>query len=232
MKSFPVSPLPFGLPVRHSRAAALYTCLLLCSSLLGISCGVRPLANNEATPERTGEEETYVNAPLPISGLMTVFGDDLSQWDVFDYDGERAGELKLRFPPVAGRGGDFTQWTFRMQGVSGSIRPKFSGRDDQWEVRVGDDVVTIRTVFPRQYDQWAIGDGRTRVVFAVKDFNLLEFWGTRTPGGPGLYQVYTRFEGDPRDWEIAEALQRPISPATQLAMVWLPVYMRLSAGLR
>jgi len=220
--------LPPCFAERRSTLNLLPVLLLGLSLLLGACTATRA---TEGEPEGvvTPAEESYVNAPMPISGLMTVFGDDLAQWDVFDYSGERAGELKLRFPPVAGRGGDFTQWTFRMGAYSGSIRPKFAGREDQWEVRVDNDVVTVRTVFPRQFDQWAIGDGRTRVVFAVKDFALLEFWGTRGPTGPGRYEVYTRFEGDPRDWEVAEALTEPISPATQLAMLWLPVYMRLTA---
>jgi len=171
-----------------------------------------------------------VAAPLPISGLATVFADELTQWDVFDYDGERAGELKLRFPPVAGQGGDFTQWTFRFDQINGSIRPKIRGRSDLWEVRVGDDVSTVRTLFPGQYDQWNILTGTTRYVYTVRDYALLEYWSVRGPGGPGRFEVYTRIEGDPRDWEVYDELTAPIGPAAQLAMIWLPVYMRLVAG--
>lgn len=168
-------------------------------------------------------------AELPIAGLSTVFADDLSQWDLFDYDDNRAGELRLRFPGIAGQVGDITQWTFRFDGTDGTIRQKVNGRQDIWEVRVGNQVAIARTLFPGRFDEWTIESGGRRLVYAVRDYRLLEYWGIRGPGGPGEYAVYTSFEGDWRDWTIDDRTDHEVNAATQLAMIWLPVYMRLVA---
>lgn len=173
--------------------------------------------------------KVLAQAELPIAGLSTVFADDLSQWDVYDYDDNRAGELRLRFPGMAGQVGDITQWTFRFDDVNGSIRPKVTGRGDVWEVRVGNDVAIVRTLFPNQLDQWTVQSGRDRLVYAVRDYRLLEYWGVRGPGGPGDFAVFTSFEGDWRDWTVQDATTEPVGAAAQLAMIWLPVYMRLVA---
>ncbi len=173
--------------------------------------------------------QVLAQAELPIAGLSTVFADDLSQWDVYDYDDNRKGELRLRFPGMAGQLGDITQWTFRFDDVDGSIRPKVTGRGDIWEVRVGNDVAVVRTLFPNQFDQWTIQSGADRLVYAVRDYRLLEHWGVRGPGGRGDYAVYTSFEGDWRDWTVDDATAEPVGAAAQLAMIWLPVYMRLVA---
>ena len=168
-------------------------------------------------------------APLPIAGLATVFPDDASQWDVFDYDEERAGELRLRFPGIGGRLGDITQWTFRFGDVDGSVRPKVKGRDDVWEVRVGADVAIVRTLFPGQYDEWNVTSGGERLVYAVRDFRLLEYWGLRGASDEEDYAVYTRFEGDWREWSVSDATAGEVpNAAVQLALIWLPIYMRLT----
>ncbi len=212
----------------HEGTVTLYLMLvLLVASLVGCAPARQAAQQPEVATEVPAD---FDGAPMPISGLASVFADELTQWDVFDYANEQAGELKLRFPPVAGRGGDFTQWSFRMDGFDGSIRPKITGRQDLWEVRVNNKVATVRTVYPGQFDDWAIQSGDQRIVFSVRDYNLLEFWSTRGPGEPGPYQVYTRFEGDPRDWEVLDQTTVPITAAAQLAMIWLPVYMRLTAG--
>ena len=173
--------------------------------------------------------QVLAQAELPIAGLATVFADDLSQWDVYDYQDNRAGELRLRYPGIGGRGGDLTQWTFRFDDIDGTIRPKVTGRNDVWEVRVGSDVVVVRTLFPNAYDQWSIGAGEDRLVYVVRDYRLLEYWSTRGPGGPGPYAVYTTYQGDWRDWSITDETEFPVSAAAQLAMIWLPIYLRLTA---
>ena len=214
--------------------AGLAACLL---SAIWLACGptVRRAGDGEpsAQTEQAGtltRAATTPEMPLPIGGVVSVFGDRPTQWDVLDYEGERIGDLSLRYPPVAGRGGDLTEWDFRVGEVAGSVRPKIRGREDQWEVRVGDDVATVRPVFPRQFDQWAVASGDARVVYAVRDFALLEYWSTRGPGGPGTVEMYTRLEGDPREWVFHHEITAPVSPATQLALLWLPVYMRLAAS--
>ena len=168
-------------------------------------------------------------AELPIAGLATVFADDLSQWDIYDYDNNRAGELRLRYPGIAGRGGDITQWSFRFDDIDGLVRPKITGRGDVWEVRVGDEVAIVRTLFANAYDQWSITSGEQRIVYVVRDYRLLEYWATRGPGGPGPFAVYTTYEGDWRDWTVADQSETPVSAAVQLAMIWLPIYMRLTS---
>ena len=173
--------------------------------------------------------QVLAQAELPIAGLATVFADDPGQWDIYDYDDNRAGELRLRYPGISGRGGDLTQWSFRFDDIHGTIRPKVTGREDVWEVRVGREVAVVRTLFAGAYDQWSVSVGGERIVFVVRDYRLLEHWATRGPGGPGPYTVFTSFEGDWRDWSVADETTAPVPAAAQVAMLWLPIYLRLRA---
>jgi len=206
---------------------------LLYGYLIAISACATAQTTQKTTDEQPTASEVTENTTggmeMPISGIQTVFSNDLTQWDVFDYEGERAGTLNLRFPVMTTGTGDLTQWVFRMGEFDGMIKPKITGREDFWEIRVNNQVVTMRPVFPGQLDQWAISDGRNRIVYAVRDFALLEYWSTRAPGGPGLVEMYTRFEGDPTDWEFYDETTKPVNAAQQLAMLWLPVYIRLTA---
>ena len=202
-----------------------------CMMILLSACATAQTIS-ETTEEAPQDQPAFVQSgmAMPISGLQTVFANDLTQWDVFDYEGERAGTLNLRFPALTTGSGDLTQWIFRMGDFDGIIKPKVTGRDDFWEIRVNNEVVTMRPLFSGRYDQWAISDGgRSRIVYAVRDFALLEYWSTRGPGGPGLVEMYTRFEGDPTDWEFYDETTKPVNAAQQLAMLWLPVYIRLTA---
>ncbi len=206
--------------------------LALCYWMFLLSACVAAQSTTTKTADEPAADEPVTaqgGMAMPISGIQTVFANDLTQWDVFDYEGERAGTLNLRFPVMTTGSGDLTQWVFRMGDFDGMIRPKVAGREDFWEIRVNNQVVTMRPVFPGQLDQWAISDGRNRIVFAVRDFALLEYWSTRGPGGPGLVEMYTRFEGDPTDWEFYDETTKPVNAAQQLAMLWLPVYIRLTA---
>ena len=219
------SPLMVTTFVKTAQLIAICSWMLL----LTACATAQSTQQNDDQPPADEPVATEGGMEMPISGIQTVFSNDLTQWDVFDYDGERAGTLNLRFPVMTTGTGDLTQWVFRMGDYDGMIKPKITGRDDFWEVRVNNQVVTMRPVFPGQYDQWAITDGRKRIVYAVRDFALLEYWSTRGPGGPGMVEMYTRFEGDPTDWEMYDETTKPVNAAQQLAMLWLPVYIRLTA---
>jgi len=224
----------FNSPLMLSKKTFIKTgqlFVLLCWMLAFTACASAQATQGTEPPSASDEKEvnTEGGMAMPISGIQTIFADDLTQWDVFDYEGERAGTLNLRFPVMTTGTGDLTQWVFRMGDFDGTIRPKVTGRDDFWEVRVNSQVVTMRPLFPGRYDQWTITDGRNRIVYAVRDFNLLEYWSTRGPGGPGMVEMYTRFEGDPTDWEMYDETTKPVNAAQQLAMLWLPVYIRLTA---
>ena len=171
-------------------------------------------------------------APLPIAGLAAVFADDPQQWDLLDHDGDRAGELRLRFPGMGGQLGDPSQWSFRFGDVDGSVRAKIRGRDDVWEVRVGNEVAVARTLFPGRYDEWRVEAGGQTWIYAARDRQLLEYWGLRgREDEAGDFAVYTTYEGDWREWTVADGSGAgELSAAAQVALIWLPVYLRLTGS--
>ena len=184
----------------------------------------------QALPAPWTASRVLAQAPLPIAGLRTVFADDPQQWDLLDADDERVGELRLRFPGMGGQLGDLSQWSLRCGDLDAVIRRKVRGRDDLWEVRVGGDLAVARTLFPGRYDEWRVEAGGEVVVYAARDGRLLEYWGLRGAEPGGDFAVYTTYEGDWREWTVADdSAAGTLSTAAQVALIWLPVYLRLTA---
>jgi len=150
-----------------------------------------------------------------LTGAATRWSDSFREWILYHQEGE-AGALELKE-----MGGDnWTAYRIRYRGEYGQTRLKWPDRADEWELRLGQDVVTIRAIYRGDPTQWRIIGQEIQFTFQAKHPNRPEEWQIRNEAY-GQFLVYTRWQGDPREWIVEDQLvDERFSPAMRLAMLF------------
>lgn len=152
-----------------------------------------------------------------LYGLHARWSDSFSEWFISTPDERQAGNLDRQWL----MGNDWTQWTIRFDGYSGTVRQKFKNDPQQWELRYGNHIITMRPVFPGDPNSWRILAGNSTLTWSREYRHLDAKWTVeRVPG----FTMYTEYEGDPRDWIIVDERTPQLSTAAKLAMVFITAY--------
>ena len=87
-----------------------------------------------------------------LNGIATKWSDTFSEWVLFvDIDGEEVeGELRMRWPSR----NDWTEWNYRLEEETGTIKLKWRDNPNEWELRGDNEVVTARTVYNNSFREW------------------------------------------------------------------------------
>lgn len=163
-----------------------------------------------------------LTAVLPLEAqrlvaLRTEFNDSFTEWiletaDENDFD----GELRVTF-------NTFDDWSFTFGEVRGDIRQKFRGNDATWEVYADGETITINRVWPRDNREWKLSSGKLRQTIRTRYGNTADEWRLANEED-GFFDIFTEWEGDPRDWIVEENLSEAYSPAFKIALAFIAVY--------
>jgi hypothetical protein len=118
---------------------------------------------------------------------------------------------------------DWCEWDARIGDSLITIEQKWKGEPDLWEIRCNGITVNARTTWPGDYYRWKLNDGRHQFNWAPRYANIHDEWQTRdrTDGG---FQIYTYWEGDPREWEVIDDLPDDVSMAMLVALIFLAIH--------
>lgn len=156
-----------------------------------------------------------------IVALRATYDDSFREWTIVTADeGDFDGTLSLTF---GGVNNDFTDWSFDLPTVSGSIRQKWSSSDRVWELAYDGDLITIERVWPGDNREWKIYDGQVTQVIKTRYGNTADEW-IITDEKDGYFDIFTQWQGDPRDWIIEENLSSEYSLAFKVALAFTAVY--------
>lgn len=156
-----------------------------------------------------------------LEGIALEWGDDFSEWTIF-FDETEEGEMKTRWQ----LGDDWTEWTYEVNGNYGQIRMKWDGRLNEWEIRGSGRIVTARTIWNNDFTEWRITNNSKTINWRSKYKNILETWQVSSQDY-GYFELYTNWEGDPRDWIIIDELDETVSLEMKMAMVFTTILARL-----
>ena len=157
-----------------------------------------------------------------LTGLITRWSDDLTEWDILTDDEDLVGELKVRWP---GRN-DLTQWQFRLNGTSAIIRQSFRGDPSQWTISCEGENITARVVYRGDFSQWRITNNGQQFTLLSKYGNIADEWLVKEEEN-GIFDIYTTYEGDPRDWMIVDEMDEEVSLAMKMTFVFVSVFNSL-----
>ncbi len=150
-----------------------------------------------------------------LVGAATRWSDSFREWILYNEEGE-AGSLEW----MSLSREDGPEYRLRYEDTYGQARLKWPDRTDEWELRLGQEVATIRAVYRGDPTQWRIIGHEVQFTFQAKYPHQAEEWQIREKEF-GQFRVYTRWQGDPREWVVEDQLEdERISSAMRLALLF------------
>lgn len=162
---------------------------------------------------------SIIFSQVELYGIGTSWDDSYKEWILYTADEEVEGELSLRWAA----NNDWSEWDYRIDEESGSIKQKWHNDPSQWELRGGNEIITIKTKWSNDITEWRISTGSINLTLKSKYRNQLEEWELTTKTY-GKFEMYTTYENDPRDWEIIDELDEEISLPMKLALMFVVMY--------
>ncbi|MEL7219687.1 MAG: hypothetical protein AAGJ93_00130 [Bacteroidota bacterium] len=150
-----------------------------------------------------------------LTGIATQWNDSFAEWIIYtDIEGEE-GELRLRWNTR----NDWTQWEYRIGEYTGQIRTKWPNRIDEWETRGENLIVDARAVWRNDPREWRINSPEGhQYKWRSRYGNTFDEWVVDTERY-GFFEMYTAFEGDPREWIIVDELEASLPEKMMLIFI-------------
>jgi hypothetical protein len=154
-----------------------------------------------------------------IYSLNTEWDDEIKQWVIKVDEGEVEGEIEMTWRIR----NDMTDWRYRINGQSGTIKQKWDNNPNFWELRSGSTVVSIATIWSGDFTAFRISDGNSelRIERVYRSGDPIEWKVTNVD--EELFFWYNEFENDVRDWIVEDYLPDTFSFETKLAAVFVSV---------
>lgn len=167
---------------------------------------------------------TQVNAQDYIESINAAEDNDIIEWDVYTH--ETDGTLELTWALQR----DFTDWTFEIGDVSGTIRQQWLNDDTQYELRTDEGhYIKMRVKWPNDYSEWIIeSDSIPAFTWIAKQFNDGNHWEADRTGDLGTFEMYTEVEDDPRDWIIKDEIYQELF-AEKVACMFIAIIRATSS---
>lgn len=168
-----------------------------------------------------------------FTGVVSKWSDEFTEWDLYTYPEVAEEEEALEAEELAPSGtfimrwqsrGDWNTWDYTLNDQRGYIRTLFTDDPGKWEL-VGpqNEVITFRQIWANDHREWRVTDNRSQLTFKTKWGNRMDEWMVRGESH-GSFDLYTSWEGDPREWEIVDELDEEISTEMKLAMIFIAVF--------
>lgn len=154
-----------------------------------------------------------------LSGITARWSDAFTEWVIFAEDADGPGELRLRWSSQD----DWTEWEYRMGDALGQVRLKWGDDKNEWEIRGENQIVSARTLWKDDFREWRITDNTQQITLRSRYGNTRDEWEIRD-ADVGLFNMYTAYQGDPRDWIIVDELDASISTPMKMALVFIALY--------
>ncbi|MEL6867739.1 MAG: hypothetical protein AAFP19_25160 [Bacteroidota bacterium] len=159
-----------------------------------------------------------------LNGIGTKWSDEFTEWMIFVYseeeeEEEEPGELRMRWQMQ----NDWSEWDYRIGDQVGSIKQLWKEDPTQWEIRGDGEVITVRTKWSNDFSEWRITDNERNLTLRSRWRNNFNEW-LVSEKEYGAFEIYTRFEDDPREWDIVDELDDSISLHLKMAFIFIAIY--------
>lgn len=159
-----------------------------------------------------------------MGGIYALWDDDLREWVILDTEGNEAGSLAMRWAVQ----NDIAFWDYSFGEHRGEIRARWRDNYQEWQVQEGNEIITLRQTWRDIPTEWELtNDGDIRLSWLTRWTNTPEEWELRNKEEFGRFEVFTAYEGDPRDWVIIDETDPDFSVAARMGMVFIPILMVL-----
>lgn len=155
-----------------------------------------------------------------LGGIHTRTENDLREWVILDDQGAEVGYLRMRWALQ----GDITFWDYRFGEQTGEIRARWRDNLGEWEIHGDGMIIGLRQVWKDIATEWRITDDQgATLTFSSRWDNMPGEWELREKGEFGRFEMFTAWEGDPRDWVIIDAMDPRVPLPMRMGLVFPPI---------
>jgi len=158
-----------------------------------------------------------LGAQSALSSFNTYYDDSFTEWEVYNEE-EQVGTIEMKWK----HRNDWSEWNIAVGELYGNIKMKWDNNPNQWEVRLNNEIIDIKTVYPNDFSEWRINDGTKELRLRSKFKNTSDEW-TVDHKTYGFMDIFTAWDGDPRDWNIEDGLTNSIGPEIKIAMIFIAI---------
>lgn len=151
-----------------------------------------------------------------ITGIGTKWSDEFTEWIIYTVDEETEGEIFMRWQMQS----DWTEWDYNIGEESGNIRLKWKDDPNHWEISGNNELITARTLWKDDLSEWRITNNSQTITLQRKWNNNFNEWQLKQ-SRYGEFDVFTNWEGDPREWIVRDELDDTISIHMKVAILFL-----------
>lgn len=153
-----------------------------------------------------------------LTGIAAKWNDSFREWIIYTEEEGMEGELRMRWQ----LDNDWSEWDYRLGEATGAIKIKWRGNPNEWELRGGNQIISMRTRWLNDSREWRI-DATQQFIIKSRYGNIRDEW-TIEESSHGAFEVLTAWEGDPREWVIADDLSPAVSIHTKIALVFAVLF--------
>ncbi len=154
-----------------------------------------------------------------LTGIGARYADSFTEWILYTDGSGPEGTFEIRWKIQT----DWTVWEYRLGDLLGAIKTKFQDDPNLWELRGEGEIITIRNVYRGDLREWRISDGDITLKYQTRYGYTAEEWITESDSY-GIFEMYTAYQGDPRDWVIVDETTSEISFPLKMAMVFATIF--------
>lgn len=158
---------------------------------------------------------TNILSAQQITAVATQWSDSFKEWTIYTATEGEEGSLRLRWNSR----GDWTQWDYRIGEWTGQIKTKWPERIDEWEVRGENQIISARALWRDNLREWRVTSPEGhQYKWQSRYGNMLDEWVIDSEKH-GFFEMYTAFEGDPREWIIVDELDASLPERMMLVFL-------------
>ena len=154
-----------------------------------------------------------------LTGIATRWNDSFGEWIIYTGEEGKEGELRLRWAMQD----NWTEWQYRLGESTGTIKLKWREDLNEWEARGDNQIASARTVWRDNFREWRITDGKNTLTLSSRYGNIWDEWTIRNSSA-GPFEMYTNFEGDPRDWVLIDEMDESVPLTTKMLMMHVVLF--------
>lgn len=152
----------------------------------------------------------------------SFWDDRVDEWVIPYYSIKKNEDLELRLKPKWAFQKKWDEWVFEFEDKRGEIKTTWKGRDDLWELRLGNEQLSIQLKWQGDPNEWVIEEDRKKYTIKTAYRNTANAWYYKD--GNHEFGIYTTNRNDPRDWIIEDQTYDKISSNVRIAMIFIVLY--------
>ena len=154
-----------------------------------------------------------------ITSIGTKWSDEFTEWVIHTDEEDVEGEITMRWQMQ----GDWTEWDYSIGEESGSVKLKWKDNPNQWEISGGNELITARTLWKDDPSEWRITNNSKSITLKRRWSNNFNEWHLKNDTY-GEFDMFTDWEGDPREWIVRDEMDDDISFHMKIAILFLVTF--------